>query len=103
MKKIAIHKYFYVGAAILTLLIYVWVVGVLILTKQTDLLLILSILLSTALTWGAWYSFLRQKFYILIPCVIALLVNLTLGYFAFMDVVAPVLTSTRGFSSAFFS
>ncbi len=80
----------YTLGIIAVLFIFCWSGFVLIITRQTDLLLILCILLATILAWCVWYSFLTRKKIFCISCAIILIITLFLGYLAFMDVVAPV-------------
>ncbi len=49
----------------LILTVYVWIMAVLILTKQSELLVLCSIVAIALLMWGIWYAFLRKKWFLM--------------------------------------
>ncbi len=87
-------KIFLCLAGCLAVLAYGWLVAILLLTRQSDVLLLVSIVASTFFLWGAWYTFLRKYRMLFLLCMLLCLVSLGITSMAVMDVTDPVLVGT---------
>ncbi len=83
----------FIVAALVATLAYAWFVGVLFLTRQTDVLLVVSIVGATFSLWGVWYTFVHKRILFCMFIIVVLLVSLCLLYLAVVDVTSPELVS----------
>ncbi len=83
----------FIVAVLAVILAYAWFVGILFLTRQTDTLLITSIIGATFSLWGTWNTFVHKKIGLCMLIVAVLLFSLCLFYLAVVDVVNPELVS----------
>ncbi len=78
-------------AILLISCLYFWSVQILITLRQTDNLLIVSIIASTVSSWGAWYSFLKKWRLLCLWGGLMCLFSVWLVAMAIVDVVNPQL------------
>ncbi len=81
--------------AILAIVMYAWGVAVLLVTRQVDILLIVSIVGGTFSLWGAWYAFIQKHMILFFLALASFLFSLGLIYLAVVDVINPELIGLR--------
>ncbi len=75
----------------LALAAYAWLVAVLLLTRQTDVLLLVSIAATTFFLWSIWYAFLHKKKLLLLLCILLGLLSIGVTFMAAVVVMEPEL------------
>ncbi len=90
-KKNMRSKIFLCVLCCLLVLAYGWFMAVLLLTRQSDALLLTSIVASTFFLWAAWYTFLRKYTVLFLLSILLCLATFVILYVAVVDVTDPVL------------